>query len=255
MGDGGLTAAAERPLTVQDARLTLRLSGPGRGYVGRPAVWELDVRNVGDAPLTQAKVSDLLPPDLVFVAATDGGRLQGREVVWDIGDLPKGGQKLLHLTTTSPRPTPQAAQTATAAARVNGDAAEVRVQANASMAVLGLPAYKMTVEDHDDPVEVGGRTAYRIMVKNTGSLPGERVQVTATIPPQMRMMTAYGPTTYRVDGGQVTFAPLEALPPGQTLTYMVEVEAVQAGEARFRAELTTSTLREPVVKEESTSVR
>ena len=102
---------------------------------------------------------------------------------------------------------------------------------------------------------MGARTAYRIQVKNTGSLPGERVGMTATIPPQMRAMTAYGPATYRVEGNKVIFAPLDTLPPGQTATYIVEVQAVQAGEARFRAELTTSTMREPVVKEESTNVR
>ena len=54
---------------------------------------------------------------------------------------------------------------------------------------------------------------------------------------------------------RVTFTPLDAVPPGQTLTYLVQVEAAQAGDARFRAELTTATLRQPVVKEESTTVR
>ncbi len=257
VGDGGLAAQAERPLQVRDARLTLRLSGPGRGYVGKPAVWELEVRNIGDTPVTQTTVSDPLPPEFVFVEATDGGRLQGREVVWNVGDLPPGGQKLLHLTTTSPRPAPRAANTATATARVGGDAAaaEVRVQASADTEVLGLPALKMTVEGRDGPIEVGGRTAFRVMVSNTGSLPAERVQVTATLPAGMRMTTAYGPTTYQVDGARLTFTPLEALPPGQTLTYIVEMQAVKPGDGRFRAELTTSTLREPVVKEECASVR
>ncbi len=129
------------------------------------------------------------------------------------------------------------------------------MQSDASLAVLGLPAYKMTVEDRDDPIEVGGRTAYRIQVKNTGSLPGDRVQVAATVPPQMRAVTSSGPATYRVEGGRVTFAPLETLSPGQTATYIVEVEAVQAGKARFRAELTTGAMSNPVVKEESTNVR
>ena len=121
--------------------------------------------------------------------------------------------------------------------------------------MLGLSAFTMKVEQRDGPVEVGARTAYRVLVKNTGSLPGEAVKVTATIPAEMRMVTAYGPTTYQMDGNRLTFVPLQMLAPGQTLTYIVEVEAVKAGEARFRAELTTSTLYEPVVKEENTSVR
>ena len=253
--DGDLAATADRPLQVQDPRLTLQLTGPARGYVGQPAVWTLDIHNVGDTPVTQAFVSDLLPPELVFMEASDGGRLQGGEVVWALGDLPANAGKQLRLTTTAARPTPAAANSARAGARVGDAAAEVRVRANASLAVLGLPAYKMTVENRDDPVEVGGRTAYRVQVKNTGSLPGDHVQVAAVVPPQMRVVTANGPATYRVDGGRVTFTPLDALPPGQTATYVVEVEAVQAGESRFRAELTTGTTREPVVKEESTNVR
>jgi len=256
LGDGKVAAQAQRPLTVKDARLTLRLTAPGRAYAGRPAVWELEVRNAGDVPVEQIAVSDPVNPDLAFVEASDGGRLQGSQVVWDVGDLPPNGQKLLHLTTASPRPAPRAPLTATAVGRVGGDAAaEVRVQAGAETAVLGLPAYKMTVEDHDDPVEVGAQTAYRITVRNTGSLPGDRVQLAATIPPQMRLVTAGGPATYKADGNRLTFTPVDALAPGQTLTYTVQVEALKPGEARFRAELTTSTLREPLVKEESTGVR
>ena len=257
IADGGLAAQAERPLQVRDARLTLRLSGPARAYVGKPAVWDLEVHNIGDTPLTRATVSDPLPPECVFVEATDGGRLQGGEVIWNVGDLPPGGQKLLHFTTTSPRPTPRAANTATATARVGGDAAaaEVRVQASSDVEVLGLPALQMTVEARDGPIEVGGQTAYRVMVRNTGSLPAEHVQVAAMVPAGMRMVTAYGPTTYQMNGARLTFVPLEALPPGQTLTYIVEVQAVKPGDGRFRAELTTGTLREPVVKEECASVR
>ncbi len=253
--DGNLIGTADQPLKVQDPRLTLQLTGPPQGYVGQPAVWTLDIHNTGDTPLSQVLVSDLLSPELAFMGASDGGRLQGSEVVWVVGDLAAGAGKRLQLTTTSARPTPNAANGARASGRVVGDAAEVRVQSDAALAVLGLPAYKMTVEDRDDPIEVGGRTAYRIQVKNTGSLPGDRVQVTATVPPQMRAVTASGPATYRVEGGRVTFTPLETLSPGQTATYIVEVEAVQAGEARFRAELTTATMSNPVVKEESTNVR
>jgi uncharacterized repeat protein (TIGR01451 family) len=257
-GDGGLVAPAERSLKVHDPRMTLKLTGPAHGYVGQPAQWDLKVCNVGDEPLTQATISDILPPGLVFVEATEGGRLQGRQVVWNIASLAPNEQKQLRLTTTSPRPTPQTTVTATATARASGDgpsAADVRVKSDATINVLGLPSYKMTVEDRDDPVSVGGRTAYRIQVTNTGSLPGDHVQVTATIPAQMRVLTAYGPTAYRVDGGRILFAPLASLSPGQMLTYIVEVGALKAGEARFRAELTTGTMREPLVKEESTNVR
>ena len=220
-GGAGRAAAAGagRPADAAAFRTGPRLRRPAGGVGPGNRQRRRHARESGDGERPTA-------PELVFVEATDGGRPQGREVVWNVGDLPPGGRKLLHLTTTSPRPTPKAANTATAAARAGGDAAaEVRVQANADLAVLGLPAYRMTVEDRDDPVEVGGRTAYRVMVTNTGSLPGERVQVTATFPAEMRLVTAIGPTTYSVNGARVAFTPLATLAPGQTLTYVVEVEA------------------------------
>jgi uncharacterized repeat protein (TIGR01451 family) len=113
----------------------------------------------------------------------------------------------------------------------------------------------MTVVDKDDPVEVGGRTTYQITVTNQGSLEGKQVRVVAVIPEQMRLIEAKGPAVYQVQGSRVVFAPLDALHPGMSVPYTVIVEAVKPGDARFRAELTSDTLREPVVKEESTNVR
>jgi uncharacterized repeat protein (TIGR01451 family) len=259
LADNGLRDEARRPVQVQDARLTLRLSGPPACYAGGRAVWDLEAANAGDAPLSQVVVSDLLPPELEFVEASDGGRPQGREVVWQVGALRPGERKALRLTTTAARPAARATCVAAAAAPVgSGDGpatAEVRVQAEAATAVRGVPAFTMKLAGRDDTVEVGGRTAYTVTVTNRGTLPDDRVQVAATVSPLLRVLGASGPTPYRVEGGRVTFAPLAALAPGQTATYTVEVEAVRPGDARFRAELTSATLREPVVKEEVADVR
>ena len=69
------------------------------------------------------------------------------------------------------------------------------------------------------------------------------------------MLTANGPLQPRITGQQIAFPPVDSLPPGQKLTYTVEVEAVKAGDARFRVELRSATLKEPVVDEESTTIR
>ena len=108
--------------------------------------------------------------------------------------------------------------------------------------------------DEADPVEVGTRTAYRIEVTNQGSLPGNEVAVAAVLPAQMRLLGATGPARYRVEGQRVVFEPLDALGPKQTVSYSVQVQAVQAGDARFRLELRSSTLTDPVTQEESTTI-
>ncbi len=50
------------------------------------------------------------------------------------------------------------------------------------------------------------------------------------------------------------FPAQDGLQPGQSFTYTIEALGLQVGDARFRAELTTSTLPTPVAKEESTTI-
>jgi uncharacterized repeat protein (TIGR01451 family) len=266
--EGGYYSGADHSLTAMEAKLALKLSGPAVRYVGRSAVWDLEVSNGGSVPLTQVVVRDLLPPELTYASASTGGRLQEgprgqpggstiHEVAWDVGSLRPGEAKHLQLTTTPGRMAPQARNVALASALPEGEtAASARIQttAEAALAIQGLPAFKLDVKDLDDPVEVGGRTSYRITVTNTGSLPGNQVQIVALLPPQMRLLSASGRSPYRSDGPRVVFEPLPSLEQGQAVTCTIEVEAVQAGDARFRAELTSTTLREPIAKEESTNV-
>jgi uncharacterized repeat protein (TIGR01451 family) len=265
---GGFYSGADHSLTIQEARLALRLSGPAVRYVGRSAVWDLEVSNGGSVPLTQVVVRDMLPPELTFTAATAGGRLQQgpgsspsasplHEVAWDVGSLRPGEAKHVQLTTTPARMAPRALNVALASAVPEGvpaTSARVQTEAEAVLTIQGLPAFKLDVKDLEDPIEIGGRTTYRVTVSNTGSLPGNQVQILAVLPPQMRLLSASGRSPYRVDGPRLVFDPLPSLEPGQSVTCTIEVEAIQAGDARFRAELTSTTLREPIAKEESTNV-
>jgi uncharacterized repeat protein (TIGR01451 family) len=253
--DGGLVDQAQHTLTVQSARLEVRLTGRGSTFVGRPAVWDVEVANAGEVALADVALTGLLPAELEFAGATEGGQLRDRQVVWGLGSMKPGEQRRLQLTTTATRLAEQVRQVAVAAARVgDSSGAAIQAQSEASLSIQGLPAFKLSVVDGPDPVEVGGTTTYKIDVINQGSLPGTQVQLTAILPSQMRLLGARGATQNRVDGQRVVFAPLESLAPGQTVTYTLQAEAVEGGDARFRAELTSSTLRLPLVKEESTNV-
>lgn len=247
--EGGLSDSAQQTITVQDARLGLKLSGPSLKFVERPSVWDIQVANAGEVPLTNVVVRDLLPPELTFLSATQGGQLEGEQVVWKLEGLQPREEKRLQLTTQSSRVTPRALNRVEATADPGQSA-----QQEASVEIRGLPAFRLEVSDRDDPVEVGGRTEYRIEVTNQGSLPGNQVEVLAVVPAQMRVLNARGPTPHRLEGQRLSFQPLDALPPKQKVLYVVEVQAMQGGDARFRVELRGSTLSEPVVAEESTTI-
>jgi uncharacterized repeat protein (TIGR01451 family) len=217
--------------------------------VDRPATWDIQVTNAGEVPLSNVVVRDLLPPELTFQDASAGGRLEGEHVVWSLGTLQPREQKALQVTTRAAKLTPRALNRVQATAEPGQTAQE-----EAAIEIRGLPAFKLEVTDRDDPVEVGARTAYRIEVTNQGSLPGNQVEIVAVVPAQMRLLGATGPVRHRIEGQRVVFEPLDALAPKQTASYAVEVQATQGGDARFRLELRSSTLTDPVTQEESTTI-
>jgi uncharacterized repeat protein (TIGR01451 family) len=247
--DGGLSDRAEHTVTVQEARLSLKLSGPAARYVDRSATWDIQVVNAGETPLANVLVRDLLPPELTFQSATAGGQLDGEQVVWNVGTLQPREQRALQVTTLAARMSPRALNRVQATADPGQS-----VQEEAGIEIRGLPAYRLEIRDLNDPVEVGARTTYRVEVTNQGSLPGNQVEILAVVPAQMRLLGAQGPARHRLDGQRVQFEPLDALAPRQTVSYTVEVQAQQAGDARFKIELRSSTLSEPVIGEESTTI-
>jgi uncharacterized repeat protein (TIGR01451 family) len=257
--DGGLKDQAEHPVTVQVARMSINMSGPALRYVKKEAVYDIKVANQGDVPLTNVIVREQLPMELGFVRASDGGQLtEGQVVIWNVGTLEPRQEKGLQVTATCQRIVPKAICLATATA--DGG---LQVQAESAIEILGIPAFRLEVVDTDDPIMVGGKTSYKIAVTNTGTLAGKGVEITAIVPKQMKLLNATGPTKPVIeqpgaDGQRIKFPAVDSLEPQQTANYSVDVEALQAGDLRFKVELRSEsnpqTKTDPIIEEESTIV-
>jgi uncharacterized repeat protein (TIGR01451 family) len=247
--DGNLRARAEHAVLVQVARLTLTNTGPGVRYVDRPAVFDIRAANAGQALLTNVTVRDQLPAELAFTSATAGGQLSGNQVIWSLGTLAPGEERLVQLTARCMTLSPRAVNVAIAQADPG-----LQVQAEAALEIRGVPAFRLQVYDVTDPIEVGGRTTYKIEVTNQGSLPGNQVEIVALVPQQMRVLSANGPSVPRVEGQRITFPATDGLQPKQAFNYTVDVEALTPGDVRFHVELRSATLGEPVIEEESTRI-
>lgn len=266
--DGNLADQAEQRVQIGNARLSLTVKGSGVRYVGRPVVFDMEVANTGETALGDVTIRDQLPPELSFTSAiptaNDTGAATGsRQIVWALGTLQPGEKKQLQLTAAAGGVTQRTVNMVQAVGYpvFLGDAkpanlpAPVVAQAEAAVAVQGISALRMSVTDLEDPVEVGGRTTYQIDVVNQGSLPASQINVAGVLPAQMKLIKVNSPVSYRVDGQRIQFDVVNRLSVGQTVTFMIEVEAIQAGDARFRAELSGGALKEPLVKEESTNIR
>ena len=249
--EGELTAQAEHALLVHRGQLKIEVTGPAKRYVNRQAVWQIAVTNAGEVPLPTVVAKDLLPTGLTFISAGQGGALGADgAVAWTIPLLQPGERHVLELTTNCTKPSPRAVNVVTASAP-----AGLEAKGEAAVEINGLPAFRLDVQDSVDPVEVGGKTTYIIDVINRGTLEGNQVEIVAIVPPELKVVNTRGPNRPpRIEGNRLIFPLIDAVPAGQKLQYFIDTQALQPGDARLRVELRTSTLREPVVKEESTTV-
>jgi uncharacterized repeat protein (TIGR01451 family) len=247
--DGGLQDQAEHTVVVQKAQMTLTKTGPPRRFVDRPAEFEIKVGNPGEVALANVVVRDRLPPELTFVSASDGGQLTDSEVEWKIPALQPKEEKVLKLSTRCNQITREAVNVAVATTDSG-----LRLESKASLEILGAPAYEFKVTPDGDPVEVGKQMSFEITVKNTGSLPANKVVIEAIVPKELKIVTVTGPSQDTIKNQTVTFAPVDSLQPKQTLTYTIRVEGVKPGDVRFRVLLRGETLRTPVIKEQATRI-
>ncbi len=92
----GVRRELSHDLRVGQPVLAVLLSGPKQRLVGRPSTYVITVTNKGDWPATKVQLSDELPdPNIYrdpisFVSASDGGRLVGHHVRWELGTIIPG---------------------------------------------------------------------------------------------------------------------------------------------------------------------
>jgi uncharacterized repeat protein (TIGR01451 family) len=254
-------------IDVQDAQLSVTAHGPAQGYVGQEITWQFVVRNSGEVPLSDVAVKATIPPEVKFVRATDGGKIVGKQVVWELGDAPANQERTIAVTGTCSSLAGRAVVSATVAGKPRAERDGVvrtvslvkpigsSKPAEAAFEIKGIAALQMSVKDSVDPINVGQRTTYTIKVKNAGTMAARQVEVRADIPKSMNAIRANRPgQAGRIDGLQVTFPIVDTLAPNAEASFVVEVEGREIGDARFRAEVRSPALAQPLRAEEPTRI-
>jgi uncharacterized repeat protein (TIGR01451 family) len=109
-----------------------------------------------------------------------------------------------------------------------------------------------------EPVKVGKEVTYVVEVRNDGKSDESQVALKVTLPPELvaAQLHIFGPTRPAATSTSRTieFLPLARLGPGESQQYRVGAAANKAGNVSVRAELTSPTLREPVVDVRPTTI-
>ncbi len=224
---------------VVEPRLAVDVSHPQWQYVEQPITFNVTVRNTSDVAAREVVVEMEAPGISDDGAVREIGRLGANEsrtipVTIDPGYIDDAEQVQLVAQARSICARPASAQAMTQIRRI--------------------PALLLETVDTRDPVPVGESTMYTITVKNQGSAADENVQIRAELPDELQFENASGPTDVQVEGNQLTFSPIDSLPPGEVARWQIEVSAQKEGDVRFRSELSSNYLRQPVPSVEPTRV-
>ncbi|HSQ56275.1 MAG TPA: hypothetical protein VLM40_11095, partial [Gemmata sp.] len=259
-GDGNLNAKAA-PITVEvkKGELAAAAAGPKIVYLNQEAEWTVTVRNAGESPVANVQVRATVPAELRVKSASDDGRVGAGSVEWKIAELKAGEEKTLRLVAGATKLADRATLNvsvlgdAMSGTRTVGDPLEARSET--ATAIIGTPAIALELASPPGLLEVGKRAAFQVRVRNSGTVSARNVQVTAFAPAELRPLPVAGANPPRIEpSGKIAFPPVDELKPGQTLTFTINVEAAQAGDARFRAEVLAAHLRNPMKEEQAARV-
>lgn len=261
-GADGLKSVARAQVKVLAPKLEVKVSGPAEVGIAKTATYVVTVTNTGDLTAENVTlVTDL--PDHFNPALTDDPA-----VPWDAGGilapglaLKPGESRKLTVAGTAMKPGEAAIKAAASEKRGAKAAGECRT------VVKGIPGIRMEVVDSVDPVKTADETVYEIKVTNTGTATDRNLTLACELPPGMTLVSASGPVEHELirdilpaakgrdlQPGAVRFAPVRELGPKTEVVFKVKVKAATAGNARFKATLTSDHLTTPVTKEESTTV-
>ena|GEM_PF-1037736 len=248
--EGGLKVAETVAIDVVQPKLDIELVGPKMRYLNRKAVYTYRITNPGNATATNVYVTNVVPAGFRFVNADSLGQhdFATRTVKWFLPEVAPGQTREVKVEM-------MAEATGDQNNRVTVNASR-GMKAEKAMAtkIEGLSAMSMEVRATENPVEVGSDTTYEIVVTNSGSNPEADLKLVCTLPPQVKLKSVAAPVKYSLAGSEMIFEPLSKLAPRGDVIYKVTVTATGKGDARFRTQISSATMGEPLTKTESTRV-
>jgi uncharacterized repeat protein (TIGR01451 family) len=232
IAEGGLETAAGRQITVRRAALAIQILGPPEKYAGTIGYYNVTVANNGDAPAREVMASIALPPGVKYLSGIESVEQDESRVRWKIGTLGQSDQRTFKIKCEL---NSDGRLRFDAGVRGEGELAAAHMVETNVQTVADLV---LSVADPKGPLPIGEETEYTIRINNRGSRAARQVNLVMQFSKGIDPTKAAG-LEHKImsKDGQVLFAPIEKLEPGQEVEFTVTAVASNAGTHIFRAQL------------------
>ena len=248
--DGDVSTESKTAVEVIGEQLLLTRSGHDRVYLGRNAVFTNNVKNEGQRPVSQIQVTELVPDGFEFVEASAGGTYSAadRAVNWVIPSLEPGAAATVSVTLAAK--TIGRFDGQVAAVGPTGSTAKVKPQ----VSIEGFPSLSVERVNEERLIGVGEKLTTKIQVQNRGTATAKQVGLEIDLPAEMKLVSAAGPSTYKVDGQRLIFDAVSSIEANGSAAYELVLEAKAAGDSRLEMQISADHLRRPIRHDEPIQV-
>jgi uncharacterized repeat protein (TIGR01451 family) len=232
MAEGGLTANSGSVTTaVKAPTLAIDKKCPGQLRQGQNAKFEIVVSNTGNAVAANTVVTDPIPAGATFVSATEGGTLQGNQVVWNLGAMQPGASRTLGLTLRGNAGTINntASATATCAQAVSD---------GCSVNFVGVPDIGTGIEDFTGVRNIGDNHDFDFIVKNQGQIDLTNVKVSFKADAGLDFVSTNWPGGAQAAAGAQTVN-IGTLKVGEQKVFKIVYKGSKVGQLVLRSETTS----------------
>lgn len=230
----GLTASQELTLNVLQAELSLEAIGAQVLPIGRDGLYEIRLKNTGDAPTSPVLVTAQIPEGIEITDAVENAyREDTRTLRWRVSSVEARG-------TIPIRFRAEGLEAGDSTIDIKAQSRGIdEVKLSHTTRVISRSNLVVTVVNDREVAEVGEPIAFRIVVVNAGSRSASDLDVRVSLP---EALVAQDTSEYEVRGAEVVF-PSRSLKSGEKATLVFQAQGRDIGEQRVKVRVGCSDLQ------------
>ncbi len=245
----GVKTAASKKIGVLRGKLDVEVDAPELQFVEGEFDAKIRVRNLGDATLQHVDVVAQIPEGVEAIFCSNQARqnTEKRRVYWSAPFLRPNEETVFSVTC-------RVNKAGSAKFEVVGvDQTGVVAQAESVMNIESIAVLAMRVKAPKEPVAVGKRCVYELIVENNGTKDAQDVNSGVFLGSGMRPISIEGDQgVVFAEDSKVLFNKIDCLRAGETVVFKLEAEAMAPGNQKVQAMLQSAAEDVSLMSEETT---